>query len=128
MGTISFVGNHAKFFGGAISVNDPIDVHIIGARFESNTGTSGGAVFVSSVEPTTGGFERCRFDGNSASNGGGLFLSTNDAGVPEKPRFVLDSVFLHNTAGESCSIFLTLFMDWCGLIQFLRCCRFTVSR
>ena len=76
-------------------------MYITGTTFESNRGTSGGAVSLASTVGTTGGFDRCRFDGNNASNGGAVYLSTNDTSQPEKEKFVQDSSLLHNAAGES---------------------------
>ena len=105
LGNVLFVGNNAVFYGGAISLTDPIEFHIIGTRFESNTGTSGGAVSVAATRATTGGFKRCRFDGNVAVNGGALFLSADDTGVLDNARGVQGSVFVHNTAGERSSTY-----------------------
>lgn len=84
-----------------MSLTDPIKFNIIDARFETNSGASGGAVSVVSTLGTAGGFERCRFDGNDATDGGALYLSTGDTDDTDNPRFVLGSVFLHNVAGES---------------------------
>lgn len=100
-GTISFSGNNANFFGGAISLTDPSDVYITGTTFEFNTGTSGGAVSLTSTKASTGGFERCRFDSNNGSNGGALYLSTDNTIEFKNARFVDGSVFLHNAAGKS---------------------------
>lgn len=109
LGTVSFVGNQATFYGGAISLTDPAEFYFIGTRFELNTASSGGAVSVTPTQATAGGFQDCQFEGNVASYGGALFLSTDDTSVPEKPRFIKDSAFLHNTAGESP---LTHCMGW----------------
>lgn len=101
LGPNSFSKNTAKFYGGAISLSDPVKFNINGARFESNSGASGGAVSVKSTEGTTGGFADCWFDSNDASNGGALHLSTGYTGESENRRFVGDSVFVNNVAGES---------------------------
>lgn len=79
---------------------DPAEFSIVGATFESNRGTSGGAVFFASIIGTTGGFEFCLFDGNDGTNGGALYVETVDAGDSRKTNFVRDSVFLNNSAGE----------------------------
>ena len=100
-GAISFFGNHANFFGGAISLTDPTEVYITSSVFQFNTGTSGGAVSLLSAEPTAGGFEQCRFDRNNGSNGGAVYLTTENTIEIENARFVRGSVFLHNAAGES---------------------------
>lgn len=100
LGKISFSRNDATFFGGAISLTDPSELYIADTSFESNRGTSGGAVYLTSTVATTGGFERCRFTGNNASSGGAAYFSTNFTAEPRQARFVQDSVFLLNDAGE----------------------------
>lgn len=104
LGMTSFVRNTVHFYGGAISLWDPQHVKIVGATFEKNKGASGGAVAITSTEGTAGGLESCRFDSNDATNGGALYLSTgpaDDTDQTENVRFVKDSVFLHNAAGEN---------------------------
>lgn len=101
LGNMSIFGNYAKFYGGAISLTDPSEIYLIGITFQSNRGTSGGAVYLASDVETTGGFGGCRFvDNNATTNGGALFLSTNATSEPEMARFVEDSVFFNNAAGE----------------------------
>lgn len=101
VGMISFVENTAILDGGAISLEDPTEVEIIGALFVSNEAAFGGAVSVRSAVRTTGWFERCRFDSSNASNGGALYLSTGGTNATESSIIVQDSAFLHNVAGES---------------------------
>lgn len=104
LGATSFVRNSAKFYGGAISLTNPKKVNITGSTFQSNKGASGGAVAITSTEGTAGGVGHCRFDSNDATNGGALYLSTghtDDTDQTDNVRFVQDSVFLHNVAGES---------------------------
>ena len=48
-----------------------------------------------------GGVEDCWFDGNDGTNEGDLYLSTGDTGESDERRFVQDSVFVNNVAGES---------------------------
>lgn len=103
LGMTSFFRNTVHFYGGAISLSDPQHFNIVGATFESNGGASGGAVAITSREGKAGGLERCRFDSNYAKNGGALYFDTgpvDDADLTENVRFVKDSVFLHNVAGE----------------------------
>lgn len=100
-GVTSFVANQAKFYGGAISLTDPVHINIIDATFESNTATSGGAVSLTSTEGTSGGYENCRFGSNDASNGGALYLSTGGTGEVGGLSFVQHSAFHNNVAGES---------------------------
>ena len=101
LGMTSFLENQAKFFGGGISLTDPVQVNIVDATFKSNIGTSGGAASLTSTESTSGGFDQCRFDSNHASNGGALYLSTGAPDATEGSRFVRDSIFHNNIAGES---------------------------
>lgn len=82
-------------------MTDPAEIRIVGATFESNRGTSGGAVYLTSTIGTTGGFEHCRFDGNEGTDGGALYVDTGDSGETQNTTFVQDSVFLNNAACEN---------------------------
>lgn len=104
IGMISFMENTAVLDGGAISLTDPNDFHVLGTSFLSNKAGSGGAVSLATTGPTTGGFDRCRFDSNDASDGGALYLNTADSGDTENPTFIRDSVFRNNLAGEGSQI------------------------
>lgn len=83
-----------------MSLADATEVHVVGAKFESNKGAFGGAVSMISTANTTGRFESCRFDSNDATNGGALYTVTGDTGASEHTMFVQEAVFLNNVAGE----------------------------
>lgn len=92
--TISFIGNAAFDFGGAISIVNPVKLNISDVTFAFNEAETGGAVVLTSTVRTTADFQRCRFEYNEATSGGGLYLSG------EGHRFLRDSVFRSNVAGE----------------------------
>lgn len=96
--TISFVGNTASDYGGAISIGDLDNLNMSDVSFISNEAESGGAVGLTSTKWATAGFQRCRFESNKATRGGALFLDG------EVQSICHDSSFRLNVAGEASSI------------------------
>lgn len=75
METVSFIENTALDFGGAISLANPVKLNMTDVTFASNKAESGGAIAVTSTDWTTGDFQRCRFESNSGTRGGALFFN-----------------------------------------------------
>lgn len=95
METISFVENTAFDYGGAISLANPISVHISDVAFTLNRAESGGAVALTSTVMASAELQRCRFEYNNATRGGALYFSG------EGQTFLHGSSFRHNVAGET---------------------------
>ena len=95
-GDLSFVNNSASTRGGALSVGDPGELTMVGARFESNTANVGAAVSVTAVQNQERVYEACRFEHNNATADGGAIHFSTVGGYDA----VTSSVFRGNYAGE----------------------------
>lgn len=72
---VSFIKNTAPGYGGAISLVDPVELNISAVAFTLNEAGFGGAVALTSTALTPVDIRSCRFEYNSATNGGALYLS-----------------------------------------------------
>lgn len=96
-GTIAFIDNSALDNGGAVSIVNPVMLHMGDAIFAFNSANSGGAVRLTSTSGAITDFERCRFEGNFGQLGGALRLDGEGHSV------IRDSLFLRNIVGETLS-------------------------
>ena len=62
-------------------LSDPDTFNIDDVTFELNEAISGGAVSMASTEEVVGSFYGCRFEDNTASYGGALYLSSGEGNV-----------------------------------------------
>lgn len=92
---MSFVGNTALDFGGALSLANPVTLNVSDATFTSNVAESGGAVSVTSTDWAIADFQRCEFESNKGTRGGALYFNGDGQ------RLIHDSSLRLNVAGEN---------------------------
>ena len=94
-GSVTFVGNAAKDYGGALHLTSYGKLQVSNTTFRENVADVGGAVFIAGGGNTISEFSACVFDANIASDGGALYLYTG-AGT----EIFTSSVFRYNFASK----------------------------
>lgn len=71
---IHFIGNTAIDYGGAISIANADKLNVSDVVFTFNKAEFGGAVGLTSTRWATAKFQRCRFESNKGTSGGALHI------------------------------------------------------
>lgn len=95
-GNLSFVNNSAGAGGGALSLGDPGELTLVGAKFTRNKANVGGAVSVTAVQNREREYIACSFEHNKATADGGAIYFVTGGGSDN----ISSSVFRGNYAGE----------------------------